>query len=252
MNIPRFIQDANGVPVATLTRKSLQGMLKNHIDSVFLKYKGRIAQWDLVNEPFAEPSTTGAMRTNVWQTVIGSDYIDSAFVWAHRVDPACKLYLNDYNCETVGSAKAEYMYEFIAGMKARNIPIDGVGFQCHINTNGMNYTTLDQNIKRYAALGLDVAITELDVSISNVNYANNSASYLTKQALIYQNIIQLCLNNPNCKTFITWGFTDLYSWIPDYSAGFSPSGHALIFDTDYNPKPAYNTILNALNTKSSK
>jgi len=238
----------NGTANGTFTRASLQAILKNHITNIVSRYKGKIQQWDVVNEPFNDG--TGTLRTSIWQQVIGNDYIDSAFVWTHRADPAAKLYLNEYSAELYGSTKSNAMYNYVIGMKNRNIPINGVGFQCHFTVNSINFSTLDQNIKRYASIGLEVIITELDIRILKTNYTADPAKWLAYQAEDYRKMIRLCLDNPNSKTFVTWGFTDKYSWIPNFTNNLSD--YSLIFDTSYMPKPAYTSLLNELATESNK
>lgn len=239
----------NGV----FTRATLMAALKNHITTIVTRYKGLVQQWDVLNEPFDDGYPTTALRASVWQSTIGSDYIDSVFVWANRADPSAKLFLNDYNVEYYGNNKANFMFNYVSQMKSRKIPIHGVGFQCHLGvgfSTKTSFTNIDQNIKRYATLGLDVAITELDVAIANTDYAADSIGFIAKQATDYDNIIKLCLNNPNCKTILTWGFTDKYSWIPASSS--NTKGHALIYDNAYKAKPAYYAMLNELALASGK
>jgi endo-1,4-beta-xylanase len=238
----------NGINNGTFTRASLTSILKNHITTIMTRYKGLVQQWDVLNEPFNDSG--GTLRNSIWQQVIGNDYIDSVFVWAHRADPTAKLYLNDYGVEFSGGTKADAMYNYVSGMKSRNIPITGVGLQCHFTVSGnFNVSNLDANIKRYAALGLEAIITELDIKILKTDYTANSTLQLNNQAECYRRLIRLCLDNSNCKTFMTWGFTDLYSWIP----GFTPTyDYSLLFDTNYAPKPAYTSILNELAVESQK
>lgn len=238
----------NGTANRTFTRATLMAILKNHISTIVSRYKGKVQQWDVVNEPFNDG--TGTLRSSIWQQVIGNDYIDSAFVWAHRADPDAKLYLNEYGAEMGGDTKSEAMFNYVKSMKDRGIPITGVGFQCHFIVNTINFTKLDQNIKRYASAGLEVIVTELDIRIKNTDYTSNTALWLAYQASDYQNLINICLNNSNAKTFVTWGFTDLYSWIPNFTN--NTYGYSLIFDNSYAGKPAYTSLLNALATESAR
>ena len=232
----------NGIANGTFTRESLMGVLKNHITSVVGRYKGRIQQWDVLNEPFNDG--TGTLRASVWQQVIGNDYIDSVFVWTHRTDPIAKLYLNEYGDEYVGDTKSNAVYNYVKAMKERGIPVNGVGLQCHFTANSINFSSLDQNIKRYAAIGLEAIITELDIKIKKTDFEADPVKWLGYQAEDYRRMILLSLNNSNCKIFLTWGFTDLYSWIPSFTNNVYD--YALIFDSDLIAKPAYTSILKEL------
>jgi endo-1,4-beta-xylanase len=247
--LPGFINAGltNGIANGTFTRASLMAILKNHINTVVSRYKGKLHQWDVVNEAI-DVTTPSGLRENIWQQIIGNDYIDSAFVWANRADPSAKLYLNDYGVEFNGTTKANAIFNYIQGMRMRNIPITGVGLQCHFTVNTINFTTFDSNLKRYAINGLEAIVTELDIKILDTNYTANANLQLTNQANDYKNLIQVCLNNPNCRTFVTWGFTDAISWIPAQTNYIY--GHALVFDESYKPKPAYTAMLNELAIKS--
>lgn len=242
----------SGTANGTFTRATLLAILKNHITTIVTRYKGKVQQWDVVNEPFSD--SAGALRNSIWQQVIGNDYIDSAFVWAHKADPDAKLYLNEYGGELYGTTKSNAIYNLVTAMKTRGIPISGVGLQCHFTVSSINFTKLDQNIKRYGTAGLETIITELDIRIAKTDYAADSTKMLTAQASDYLNMIRECLNNTNAKTYVTWGFTDKYSWIPSFTAttGNGPaSDYSLLFNTFYVAKPAYTSILNELATVSA-
>ncbi len=242
----------NGTNNGTYTRATLLAILKNHITTIVTRYKGKVQQWDVVNEPFSDSG--GVLRNSIWQQVIGNDFIDSAFVWAHKADPEAKLYLNEYGSEMYGGTKSNAMYNFVVGMKNRGIPINGVGLQCHFTVSKIDFTKLDQNLKRYAAAGLEAVITELDIRKAKTDYTADATKMLAAQATDYSKMIRLCLNNPNSKTFVTWGFTDKYSWIPGFTAstGNGPaSDYSLLFNTSYVAKPAYTSILNELETASA-
>lgn len=236
-SLPTWITDG------TFTREQLLAILKNHIFTVVTRYKGKVQAWDVVNEPFNDAGN-GLRTDSKWQQVIGNDYIDSAFVWAHQADPDAKLYINDYSAEIFGAAKSNYMYNYIVAMKNRGIPIHGAGLQCHFIAGNIDINNFDKNIKRYATQGLEAVITELDVRINVSYYNNNPTTWLNTQADNYKKLIQLSLNNCNAKTFVTWGFTDLYSWIPNFTN--NTYDHSLIFDKNFAPKPAYTAILNEL------
>jgi uncharacterized protein (TIGR03437 family) len=129
---------------------------------------------------------------------------------------------------------------------ARGVPIHGVGIQMHIDTSGYPSSTgLAQNIQKLTGLGLQVHITEMDVKLKVDSSGNASAADLQAQAQTYQRILTVCLQNPGCTAFQTWGFTDKYSWIPGSYPGF---GAALPFDANYQPKAAVGSLIGALQT----
>jgi len=227
------------------TRDTLLKIMKEHIINIVSHCRGKVKEWDVVNEPF---EGSGALRKSIWQQVIGDDFIDSAFVYAHQADPEAILYLNEYGVEEMGGSKSEAMFNLISKMKNKGIPIHGAGLQCHFSVSGFNPAKVEQNIKRYAPLGLNCIITELDLSLPIAAFG--IAENYKQQAINYATLTDIWLRNDNSPTFVMWGFTDLYSWIPSNSG--NTRGEALIFDTKYQPKPAYNAILNTIAYKTLK
>jgi GH35 family endo-1,4-beta-xylanase len=221
------------------SRDGLISAMKNHITKTMTHYKGKVAEWDVVNE--ACDDSGNGLRRSVWTNKIGNDFIDIAFQTAREADPDALLYYNDYNIEDMG-AKSNTAFNMIKSMKERGIPIDGVGFQCHF-INGMSdaqLAAIDQNVKRYAAIGVKVSFTEVDIRVPT--NTDQTAAFQT-QARNYKSLMEICLNNPNVTTFVVWGFTDKYSWVP---GTFPGTGNALIYDSNFNPKPAYNALKEAL------
>ena len=227
------------------SRSELLAIMKEHITQIMSHYKGKIFEWDVANECITDGSNN-TLRDSFWQKTIGNDYLDSAFTYARQADPDALLFYNDYSTETKNS-KSDAVYNLVKSMKDRNIPIDGVGFQCHLIYNMDNnfYSSVEENFKRFADLGLQVAVTELDVRIQQ---PIDQAKYQI-QANDYHNMIQIALENEKCNTFMLWGFTDKHSWIPSFFPGFDD---ALIFDRDYQPKPAYTAILEVLKDAATK
>ncbi len=210
------------------TRPELEQVLHDHIRRVVGHYRGKVAQWDVVNEAVDKD---GRLRDNVWLRVIGPDYIDLAFTWAHEADPNAALYYNDYDIEFPGP-KASAVHALVRRLQARRIPIDGVGIQAHErNADPPSRYALEAALRGYADLGLDVAITELDVRVQ----LPASDEKLKEQAKIYTDVLDACLAVSRCRTLVTWGLTDKYSWVPAEIPGF---GAALPFDAAYQPKPA--------------
>jgi endo-1,4-beta-xylanase len=212
------------------TRDELVALLRDHIRTVVGHYRGRVAQWDVVNEPLADD---GSLRRDVWETGIGSDYIAMAFRWAREADPHAELFLNEYGLE-FGGPKADAAYRLVAELRADGVPIDGVGLQLHDPAEAASLLpALPRVIARFNSLGLDVAITEMDVWLPKSSASTTAAR--RAQAGFYATALQDCLRAARCSTFSTWGFTDRYSWVPAFFPGYTD---ALPFAADYRPKPA--------------
>jgi endo-1,4-beta-xylanase len=215
------------------TKDSLNAVLKDHIQTVVGRYKGKILYWDVINEAV---EATG-LRDTLWLSMLGSEYLDNAFYWAHEADPQARLFYNDYETEGM-NGKSDKVYELVKGMLERGVPVHGVGLQMHIPVSNVPYGLLE-NMQRLAALGLEVHITELDVRIDG----QATSAKLQAQAETYREIMAACLQVEKCTAFITWGFTDAHSWVPGFFKGWSS---ALLFDEQYQPKPAYDALQEVL------
>lgn len=227
------------------TTSQLLSTLQSHINTVMGHYAGKVYAWDVVNEAFNDD---GTLRDTIWYDQpgigyagLGTEYIEQALNMAHAADPNAKLFYNDYNAEVMDS-KSDAIYAMAQDFKNRGVPLDGVGFQTHVDLSFDNPSTLASyasNLQRFADLGLDVHITELDIRLSD-----DSAASLSAQAKLYGELMTMCVQQPRCKVFQTWGFTDAHSWIPGFFPGM---GWALPFDDNYQKKPAYTSISSALN-----
>ncbi len=216
--------------------QELSDLLEDHIKTLVGRYKGRIQYWDVVNEAI---DWDGSMRDTLWLQNLGPDYIDKAFEWAHEADPDAKLYYNDYGAEGLGD-KSDAVYELVKSMVERGVPIDGVGLQGHFTLdNAPDAADVAANIQRLADLGLEVQFTEVDVRIEDPV----TDEKLQQQADVYWSMMNACVQNPACTGFITWGVTDKFSWINSFLDGYSAG---LLFDENYDPKPAYWAIRDAL------
>ncbi|MEV0223212.1 endo-1,4-beta-xylanase [Streptomyces sp. NPDC050704] len=216
------------------TADSLRTVMNDHIAAEAGRYKGRIDHWDVVNEPFNED---GTRRQSVFQTAIGDSYIADALRAARAADPTAKLYVNDYNVEGI-NAKSTALYNLVKSLKEQGVPIDGVGLQAHLIL-GQVPSTLQANIQRFADLGVDVAITELDIRMT----VPPTSAQLTQQKAEYKAVTNACLAVARCEGVTVWGFTDSDSWIPDVFEGY---GAATPYDENFQPKPAYYGIAEAL------
>lgn len=211
----------------------LLGVMRNHISNVAGHFRGQVIHWDVVNEAFEE---NGTRRQTVFQQRIGDSYIAEAFRAARAADPNAKLYYNDYNIEGI-NAKSDAVYQMVRSFKQQGIPIDGVGMQAHLIL-GQVPSTLRQNIQRFADLGVDVAITELDIRMD----LPRTSSKDQQQANDYAAVVKACLAVTRCVGITVWDYTDRYSWVPSVFPG---QGAALPYDEDLRPKPAYDGIRSA-------
>ena len=196
------------------TRQQALDIMKQHIDNVMKHFKGKVVEWDVVNECLDDDQSiirtnpeSYTLRQSVWQRAIGDDYIDSAFVYAHRADPTALLYLNDYDVELQGKAKAVAFYNLAMRLKKQGIPIDGVGLQCHFSVGDVDSVKLEKTIRRFGEENLKCIITELDMGTPSTTNAN-----LLEQARNYRVITDIVLNNENCPTMVIWGIKDNDSW----------------------------------------
>ena len=202
---------------------TLRNAMKNHITQVMTHYKGKIHSWDVVNEAFAD-SGGGRRDSNLQRT--GNDWIEDAFKTARAADSGAKLCYNDYNTDNWSAAKTQGVYSMVKDFKSRGVPIDCVGFQTHFTGGSSLPSNYQTTLSSFAALGVDVQITEADVT-------NASTSQ-------YQGLTQACLNVPRCGGITVWGIRDSTSW--------RSSENPLLFDGSGNKKAAYTSVLNALNS----
>jgi endo-1,4-beta-xylanase len=218
------------------TREEAIGIMRDHIYTVVGRYKGRIPIWDVVNEGI-DGST---LRRTPWQQFIGDDYMDLAFQFAHEADPDALLYYNDYGAEGL-NAKSDAIYEAVADMVQRGIPIHGVGLQAHITLNDtqpnrwLEPEKLAANIQRLGELGLQVQITEMDVKYQG----DANERMLRWQAADYYRFMEVCLDSEYCSGFVVWGVTDKFTWLRSPQFYDNPTVNPLLFDDSYQPKPAY-------------
>jgi endo-1,4-beta-xylanase len=211
--------------VSGLDATNLRSAMINHINGVMGHWKGQIYAWDVVNEAFAE---NGSRRAeSPFQQKLGNVYIEDAFRAARAADPAAKLCYNDYNTDGQ-NAKSNGVFAMVQDFKSRGVPIDCVGFQSHFNSASPVPSDYQANLQRFANLGVDVQITELDIEGSGTTQANN-----------YTRVVNACLAVTRCTGITVWGIPDKYSW--------RASGTPLLFDGNYGKKPAYTAVLNALN-----
>ena len=238
-------QNSTWVEKGSWTDATLTVVLQEHIAAVVGRYKGRIAHWDVVNEALDDQ---GRLRVNesVWSRVIGPSYIETAFRAARLADPGAILAYTEYGLE-LGGSKQDSAFAMLRRLKAAGVPIDAVGMQGHyqIKADGSGVPSKQNLIdlfNRIASLGLQVAITELDIGVRTTPTAATAAE-LEAQANGYATVVSACLAVSACRTIVTWGVTDSASWVPNYYKGY---GDALLFDATYAKKPTYFAVRSAL------
>jgi endo-1,4-beta-xylanase len=244
---------------ASFTPSQLSTLLELHIKTVMAHYKGKIFAWDVANEAFDEGARTGQLRSTLWydQPGIGfagrgTAYLAQCFHWAHEADPQALLFYNEAEADELNK-KSDAVYAMVRDFKLHGVPIDGVGLQMHLSSAGSappDIASISANIARFTALGVQVHITEMDVSLPVDASGNATPADLQMQAAIYRQIAEACLAHPGCTAIQTWGFTDKYSWIGSHSK--KTRGAALLFDRNYQPKPAHQALRNALTRPKSR
>jgi len=224
-----------------------ENLFMTHIEGEATHYKGQVASWDVVNEAIRDDNgqlrnldvTPGDGTGSIWRQHLGPDYIARAFQYAHQADPNALLFYNDYGQEW-GGLKLDSLIALVSGLKNRGIPISGVGMQMHIDIN-VDTAGVSSALKRLAATGLLVHISELDISVNPNNIPNivfTSALQL-QQAALYQFVAESYRANvPAAQRYgiTTWEFCDADSWIPAF---YGRKDWPLPFDSLYHKKPAY-------------
>ena len=236
--LPTWVS-TDGGKTSPLSNAELRALLKKHVQDEVRHFKGKIWQWDVVNEAFNEDGTP---RQDIWYKAFGgTSYIADAFRWAHQVDPKAELFYNDYNIEFTGP-KSNGVYTFVKSLKAQHVPISGVGFQTHLDTQ-YPFPDLQNNLKRFAALRLDVAETEVDVrTFTNYPTAPNTPTDKlapAAQSDYWSQALQACLAVQRCISFTAWGIGDANSWVP---TTFKGEGAALLFDEQLQPKQEFAVV----------
>jgi endo-1,4-beta-xylanase len=233
--LPPWVLDV----AATGNAEALGAVYDDHITTLVSRYRDQADAWVVVNEGIWGPEDTGASEARlagtVWQDVLGDEHIERAFRTADAADPDAVLMYNETGAETLGD-KADFLYDMVSDFLERDVPIDAVGLQFHIDSaNPPDMESARQNIQRFADLGLEVHITELDVMIYGT-----SDDQLETQADIYADVVRTCLEVDGCKNTTVFGFSDRYSW--DELGEAAP----LLFTEDYEPKPAFPAVQEAL------
>lgn len=250
-----------------LTRDALLARMRDHIRTVVGRYKGKIQSWDVVNEALNED---GTMRQSLWYKIIGDDYIEKAFTYAHEADPQAQLTYNDYNLEN--EAKRNGAIALVKKLQAKGIPIAIIGLQNHDNLTWPTADEEDATISTFEALGLKVAISELDVNVlpsaghqptadltisiqqdKALNpYADGLPDSVQQQlAARYADLFRVFLKHRGTISRVTfWNVTDGDSWLNNWPAR-GRTNYPLLFDRNGQPKPAFDAVIRVASEKQS-
>jgi len=226
----------------TWTAETLTAVMQNHIQTLITHWQDVCYSWDVVNEALA---ANGSFASSIWYDTIGPEYFFLAYQFAQEAVEATgkdiKLFYNDYGIEDTGN-KTQATYALIKEVQSRGIRIDGVGLESHFEVGGT--PSLEEQVaakQGYVALGLEVAITELDVRFVEANLTNATAFAL--QAQNYYDTVSSCVQVDGCIGITVWDFDDQYSWIP---SSFPGQGAADLYNADFTRKPAYYAVGEAL------
>jgi endo-1,4-beta-xylanase len=256
-----FKDDANNIP----DKETLLARMKDHIFTVVGRYKGRVNGWDVVNEALTD---SGQFQRTKWFQIIGEDFIAKAFEYAHQADPNAELYYNEYSLEM--PAKRDACVRLVKDLKAKGLRIDGVGIQGHWALDNPSREELEQFINAFAELGVKVMVTELDIDVlpsatqymgADINvrfelqkglnpYANGLPDDIQKKlADRYAELFAILLKHKDTVSRVTlWGVYDKTSWLNNWPVR-GRTNYPLLFDRNYQPKPAFDAVIKVVNTK---
>lgn len=234
-----------------ISKEVLLKRLKDHIYTVVKRYEGKIYVWDVVNEAIDDDSTK-YLRNSEWYKICGEDFIIKAFEYAHEADPNAKLFYNDYNTER--PEKTDRVYRLVKSLVDKKVPIHGVGLQGHWSIFEPSEQELKYTIDKFSSLGLEVQITELDMSVykwekerrqKRVDESDEyTAELQQKQTEQYQKVFKIFRDSKDKLTSVTfWNITDRYTWLDNYPVP-GRKNYPLLFDANYQPKKAYWSVVN--------
>jgi endo-1,4-beta-xylanase len=216
-------------------KEQLREVLEKHVATIVTRFKGRIASWDVVNEVIEGFGHDTRLEENAWQQALGEEYIDLAFKTAHAADPDARLFINDYGLET-NDERARVMFALLERLIKRGVPVHGLGIQGHVYEmprDTIRTEKLRSLMERARALGLEVRVSELDVT---------GAQGEDTQAAQYEEVLKACLEAPNCTGLTIWGLTDKYGSTAWLQNGRLRYGSSLPYDENYRPKLARATM----------
>ncbi len=244
-----------------VSREVLIQRMKDHIFAVVGRYKGRVNGWDVVNEAL---ENNGSYRQSKWVKIIGEDFIELAFQFAHEADPEAELYYNDYSLNH--PEKREGAVRLIQKLQNKGIKVDAIGMQAHYRFD-FSPEQFEASIRSFSETGVNVMISELDVSVlpwarkrASANITDKEAyrqkynpyvtglpdSVAAKQAELYRDLFKILIQHNDVVSRVTfWGTNDGNSWKNNFPVR-GRTDYPLLFDRNYEPKPAYYEVINLI------
>jgi endo-1,4-beta-xylanase len=236
-----FWEDKNGLPAS---RDLVLARLKRHIEAVVGRYKADVYAWDVVNEVI-DASQPNCLRNDKWFQVVGPDYVDLAFRYAHAVDPQARLFINDYS--TTQPDKLQCLERFVKGMLARGVPVHGVGHQMHVSLFEPSAAQVNEALSVFARLGLENQITEMDMTLYRRHaylLSDDPEKLVLEQGKRYKELMSVFLRHPEVTSVTWWGVSDAHTSRNAYWDWWR-SDQPLLFDRQQRPKPGFWGIVEA-------
>jgi endo-1,4-beta-xylanase len=235
----------------TVSKDVLLQRLKDHITTLVSRYKGKVYAWDVVNEVISDKPDE-IYRPSPWYKICGEEFIEKAFRYAHEADPQAILFYNDYN--EIDPVKRRKIITMINKLKASGVPVNGIGLQGHWAINEPSATQLEQTLSDFAATGLALQVTELDISVypkeHNARAAKDAdantdftAEKEQKQRNVYRTCFDLFRKYKKQITGVTfWNISDRRSWLDNFPVR-GRKDYPLLFDKDLNAKKVYGDVV---------
>lgn len=218
----------------------LQELMVTHTETVVGRYAGKLAQWDVINEPL-EALGGDFDPQNIFYQLLGEEYLDIALLQAHAADPSAELFINETFAE-FQPEKFDALIALAQRLLDRGVPLHGLGLQGHFFVRAPDEAVLRDQLQRIAELGLKAEITELDIPLPLFNTADDP---LAAQAQAYADVFNACLSVALCSGITVWGIDDAHTWLDSFLAFFAPN-RPLLFDETLQAKPAYDSVVNVL------
>lgn len=259
--VPKWINKGReGEPEErTIGDDELRRIAYDHVRAIGERYGDRITYWDVVNEAVGEPQPEGhSLRPTMWSEVLGVDYVADLHRIAHEAAPKALLVYNDYKV-VIGGPKADRVYDFVKGMVDDGVPLHAVGMQAHLNDGWWpDRETVVEQMRRFAALGLEVHITEFDHAIDMINGEPADelprSHMFRRQARCYRDVLAAALEVPEFTVFQVWGVSDDRTWVGWLRDPRKPGVEVapLMYDEHMRPKPAYDAVREVLRERAGR